>query len=293
MKINNVQIQTIDSCNAKCISCPHRLVYHSNDIIRQDVFNKFVEELKEVAANNINIFLHLENEPLLDPYLFNRVKYIKNIIPNSNIGFVTNGLLLYENLSNIKSSNINNIMVSLDGYNADTYNIVHNTNITKLDWNKMVEAYDNLYEYSLNRKNFNVIKNRYYERNETPAEFLKRYFISKNYNYTRGGILKHIDKVIHNKIKGCTKGIPYEWFNLLADGSLILCCMDYTKSIVLGNIKHQTLEDIYNSKLYKTIMSKINGKIKSSEDFICKSCELAVTEGDENEIDSRTMCSRK
>lgn len=240
--------------------------------MRNEIFEKFIEDLKINAVPDVNISMFLENEPLLDPYLFNKIDYIKNVMPKSRILLITNGILIHENYSNIVNSQIDNLKVSLDGYNAETFNIVHDTSITNEDWDNMVNTC-NLLE---NNKKIEFSINRYYKGDKTPKEFLKYYFKSKDTNYTRGGILNHIEKTNHKKIKGCSKDIPGKWLNILADGSFILCCMDYTKSIVLGNIKHQTIREILDSDLYKTVINKANGIEDSRDSFICKNCEMAI-----------------
>lgn len=83
----------------------------------------------------------MENEPLLDPYLFDRIKYIKTIKPNSKIEIITNGILLDKYKEKI-SENVDILLVSLDGYDAESYNYIHKTNVTSSHWNKINEAID-------------------------------------------------------------------------------------------------------------------------------------------------------
>lgn len=54
------------------------------------------------------------------------------------------------------------------------------------------------------------------------------------------------------------------------DGDLALCCNDYYKEVKLGNIKNNTIKDIWNSKKYR----KIRKDLKSGRFYldICKKC---------------------
>jgi hypothetical protein len=269
--IKAVQIQTVDSCNASCISCPYRLIYHSHKTMDTVLFKKIIHELKKHCREKCLIDFFLENEPFLDSELFDKIAYAKQIMPKITVGIITNGILLSQNIENIIKY-VDNIFVSMDGCDSETYNIIHKTNITESDWEEMNKCY-NILENSHIKTN----RNRYYKlENETSQEFVKRYLKSKK--YTRGGILNHITPIKYKKLHGCKKNIPWNWINILVDGTVILCCMDYTRSTVLGNIKHQTLEEIFNSHLYQNVMLKVEGKIDSKDDFICKNCELAIGE---------------
>ena len=42
-------------------------------------------------------------------------------------------------------------------------------------------------------------------------------------------------------------------FNILYNGDVIMCCNDYTKKIILGNVKDESIKEIWNSKKYQSI----------------------------------------
>lgn len=60
---------------------------------------------------------------------------------------------------------------------------------------------------------------------------------------------------------------------LLPDGTLLLCCMDYGMKHVLGNLKNQTYEEILNGRE----MQKVRAGMESDfeKDILCRSCSSA------------------
>jgi hypothetical protein len=63
-----------------------------------------------------------------------------------------------------------------------------------------------------------------------------------------------------------------QWLHFLYTGELILCCMDYHKKTVFGDINHDDLEDIFTSEKYLELANKATGLCVSDDNFICKKC---------------------
>ena len=256
MKLHSLHIQTIESCNSHCVMCPNSYKRLSDKVIEDWVFIKIIRETLPYMLRNADYNLFLQNEPLLDKFIHKRAEFIKKINPNSNIYISTNGILLpkFKN----KLQYFDRILVSIYGHNVEDYNKITRSQISKKTFDEFMEVikeHDNVEE---NLK-FSSEWNSY---NDILSSFTSRAgFLSDN-------------KIIHktSNIK-CKKKRYENWLNFLADGTLILCCMDYNKEAVLGNIKHQSLKEIFESKLFKTITLKAAGKIKSEKDFICKKCE--------------------
>ena len=83
----------------------------------------------------------------------------------------------------------------------------------------------------------------------------------------------NIVKNIKGAIK-CSFTDKYDQNVLLPDGSVLLCCMDYGKKHVIGNLLKQNYNEIYNSNsMNKLILS--NSKSSCTES-ICRNCERAV-----------------
>jgi radical SAM superfamily enzyme YgiQ (UPF0313 family) len=95
---------------------------------------------------------------------------------------------------------------------------------------------------------------------------------------SRAGNVIGLPQARHKKIGGCMSIWADEMIHIVENGNAILCCMDWEREEVLGNVKEQTIYEIWNSARYANVRDKRDGKADSDEDFICKRCEAAITE---------------
>ena len=62
---------------------------------------------------------------------------------------------------------------------------------------------------------------------------------------------------------------PWSQLAIQYDGVVRICCMDTDTSLVLGDIKSNTITDIWNSKEYRKIRDDM---MKNNLPEICKNC---------------------
>jgi hypothetical protein len=62
------------------------------------------------------------------------------------------------------------------------------------------------------------------------------------------------------------------WFHILHNGDMILCCNDYHKETVFGNIIKYPIDQILRSSEYHDLLEKVTGKKPSPVNFLCKRC---------------------
>jgi len=55
---------------------------------------------------------------------------------------------------------------------------------------------------------------------------------------------------------------------------VILCCQDWKRETLYGNLYNDSLYNIINSKRHKDLIDKVYGKKKSDLLFICKRCRF-------------------
>ena len=77
----------------------------------------------------------------------------------------------------------------------------------------------------------------------------------------------------HNEFSLTCASTPFYDRNvLLPDGSVVLCCMDYNLTHVLGNLLTQTYDEIFQSKPLLDLIA-LNEAPEFNKCSICKSCE--------------------
>jgi hypothetical protein len=266
--IKAFQIQTINTCNSRCIMCPYPHIHKENIKMEDSLFIKIVDEITQlteerVVENPIHITPFFQNEPFMDSSIFDRVEYIREKIPNADIEMFSNGILFEKYKDKIINLPVNRIKFSLYGYDATSFNHTTNLNISQDQFDSIYKAF----EYIKDRAPFGMINDSPWNHNSKEI----RGFSS------RAGFLNN-NKIYHKEIRGCCWHRDL-WINFLADGSVPTCCMDWTKENILGNASNQTILEIINSKQRKDIIDTINGVNEMPDGFICSRCEKCCGDG--------------
>jgi radical SAM protein with 4Fe4S-binding SPASM domain len=96
---------------------------------------------------------------------------------------------------------------------------------------------------------------------------LSEVYVWKPHNYIDGRTYRILDK---ENQKTC--GRPLEGpLNVAVDGKAHVCCYDYNKQMIVGDLKHQTISEVINS----TEMKRIQEKHKNNDfkGLICDDCD--------------------
>ena len=65
--------------------------------------------------------------------------------------------------------------------------------------------------------------------------------------------------------------VPWKLMSITWDGLVVPCCMDYDNIYVLGDLKHQTLAEIWNSEAFQTFRAEMRtGRIRNA---LCWKCQ--------------------
>jgi organic radical activating enzyme len=87
------------------------------------------------------------------------------------------------------------------------------------------------------------------------------------------------DQPIHriSQISGqikCSYTDYYDCNVLLPNGDVLVCCMDYEKKHVFGNLITQNYEDIFNTEAFHHLL--LENRKEMSDNSICRNCERAM-----------------
>lgn len=129
-----VQIETIASCNAKCIMCPTPLIKRKRKMMDDQLFEKIIHDCIELKPKMIWPFLN--GEPFLDPKIFDRLEYIEKTIPGQKLGLFTYASLLNEDkIRRLFEYNIKLLHISINAASKETYEKVMGLSYEKLKQN--------------------------------------------------------------------------------------------------------------------------------------------------------------
>lgn len=287
-----LQVQTISACNGKCPFCPYPFTSKNLPQGRMDwqTYRKIVDE--SVAFSSLRMFTPmLQNEPLLDKDIFKAVRYFKEKdggrIP---VFLVTNGYLLTkEKIKALVASGLDHLIISLNAYHKKTYEEL----MPGFTFEKTLRNIENLFSSDLrqtkvtvrfleNQKNKDEIPDAlvYWQRKGVHTEVLS--FISNRADAVDISQLrsKKMEMLFSSKIKqkffshfsNCCI-LPFYQMNILFNGDVLICCNDWNRNPILGNVHNEKLADIWYGKKSDEIREKVFHK---NYDLVeaCKGCSV-------------------
>lgn len=273
-----VQIQTQTGCNGACVFCPYILsVEHvPKGTMSDELFQRIIHEIAQ-HKNTRRISPYLMNEPFLDPKILERSRYIKKVIPKSKIVVTTNGSKLLPNVIDdiVKDNPFHHIFISMQGIEKESYEKTMRGSL------KFEETKRNI-EYLIQKRNEHCPKLKItvtmVKTNLIDVDKAVNYWKSLGVNskYTalenRGGNNSAFRKLNPGKVvqfKHCTRLFKQAY--ILFNGDMVLCCTDYFKKMVLGNVAESSIYEVWNSpRAIKIRQDFIRGNF--SENPLCASC---------------------
>jgi len=272
-KVNNskfcLTIEPNNICNLKCIMCPYKKMKRKKETMSMNLFKRIIDEAKQLGC--VDVHLTQYNEPFTDKHIFDRVAYIKKRGMTS--WFYSNGTILNKTVrEKILENPPDLIRFSVDGSNKKTFESIR----VGANYEKVVENIKNLFtERNEKKKKLPVIEVFFtiLEQNKKECkDFLK---IWKN-NCDFASLYPADSRESKDFVNIDYKGLKsYPCFNpkrvlVLSNGKVVLCCVDIDGKVVLGDLKKQSLKEIFNSERFKDIFNS-QIKRKCSIDM-CKNC---------------------
>jgi radical SAM protein with 4Fe4S-binding SPASM domain len=287
------QIQTTNLCNGSCLMCPvsSRLKIKPKKM-SDKLFKKIINEIIDYDLSFTQISLYLQNEPLMDEDIFNKYKLIKKLSKGQIFtGIVTNGTLFSDkNIKELVDSNIDSVLISLDSVKKETYNKIRQglnfkkviNNIEKINNSKFSKKFG--LKFVLQKENIDELREfkKYWNSKGVPVTIaLLNNRSGDVINYNSLSLKKRkipISLKINNLIANPANmdcHYPFLNFNILYNGDVIICCNDYNKKIVLGNLNESSIKEIWNSKKYQEIRELFYNK-EYEKIPACATCDKVV-----------------
>lgn len=278
-----IQIQTKYGCNARCVFCP--MGREENQIRGQMDDATFARIVDEAVENNVKVLSpYLQNDPLVDRKVHGRIAYIierrgKKLLPKTKL--ITNGGLLTEERSyNLVRSGLEHIVFSVHGVDPQIYNGIMNgpkfeRTIQNID--TFLRAKD---ELGSKTPKVQVWAVRTEEVDAQLAE-VRAFWAQRKVHFKA----RELDNRAHPEITEntdlaaddedwkfathCT--IPFWRAWIVWNGDMVLCCVDWERQHVFGNIHESSIKEIWNSEGYRHYRDRMR-----SNDFagtLCENCK--------------------
>ncbi len=290
-----------DLCNFKCKFCPtgdrelmKKTPGRNHGIMDFKLYKKIIDDICEFEKPIKVLRLYKDGEPLLNPRFAEMIRYAKEKKCSERIDTTTNASLLNpkRNLE-IITAGLDRINISIEGVNENQYLEFSNY---KIDFKNLVGNIRHFYE---NRKNCEVIVK---INGDTISEEDKKRFYEIFGNIADGVYIEHIMScwpefelkgikvnqefgIYGQKIKE-VQVCPYVFysFSINSDGSASACFLDWSRKLIIGDAKSESVKDIWNGEKLLNYQ-KMFLKKKRKEHLICGNCGQ-ITHGLPDDIDA-------
>lgn len=249
-----VQIQTQAGCNGRCVFCPNEDVIKSglpHGKMAPDLFQKIVDELAEARPRRISPYLM--NEPLNDKRLPEFVRYISERVPDSTSLVTTNGTALTEERAEaLIRAGLKRLKVSLQSLDPEKNRAIMGYSSERVIENILAtkRVMDRLRPKDFDFRVSTVVTAQNIGEIQETQRFWKRHGIHHVTSSleNRGGNIRNAEELNaaamaarHNCIR------PSREMCILYNGDVVLCCVDWFRTVVVGNLAVQSLAEVWNS----------------------------------------------
>ena len=269
---NEIRFEVTTRCNYNCIICARDKLTRKIETMSFTLFKQLFDKIINETSQYNTVAFPGMGEPLLDPTLDKKIAYIRK--KDFKILILTNGSLLsVKKFTQLEKLGVNSIRVSFYGNSPEVYAKVHG--VKEGLFNKVKNNLTNIAKIKAKTKlllTYNVIQGY----NEQDLESWIKYWEGKAdlleawrpHNWVNG---KNYRKVQKKKMNTC--GRPWKTpLQIQADGTVNMCCFDFDGKLLLGNLKTQSLKEIFESPIFKKILRcHISGNFKNSG-LICENC---------------------
>jgi len=280
IQLENIIIEPTNVCNAQCVFCPREQYIHKLQHMPLGLFEKIIKEVSELGLKSVAFGGF--GEPLCDPTLIKKIKYVKKINGNLKIFLTSTLSLLDEKLIDSLIENVDTIHVSFYGMAQKTYENIHGG---ALKFEKSRENILCLVDKKKKLKSENpkiVMRYLISERNIDEMEqfitfwepMVDEVMVWRPHNYLYGRKYRDVDI---SKQESC--GRPFSnALNFDIEGRVTVCCFDFNKELEIGNIKHQKIKEILLGKRLEKLKS--SHRTHDYSDLVCKSCDQRIKNPD-------------
>lgn len=265
-----IYVEITNNCNLNCSFCSP-----VKKTKRFMTISEFEHILKEVESKTDYIYLHVKGEPLLHPNLIDFLKLAEKY--NLKVNLTTNGTLfpiLVDKLKVCKALHKINFSLHCEQDNPNYLNELFKS-VEKLpEETIIIYRLWTLKNGNLDKKSTTIVEKikMYYKLSPETVNKInsdKNIKISPRIYVDKDNEFIWPDETNGNESTGFCMALKTQ-IAILCDGTVVPCCLDSNGCIELGNIYHQSLDEIVNGGKFKLL--KKSFQERKITEKLCLNC---------------------
>ena len=243
-----IRLENTNACNAHCTMCPRESLTREKGFIDSALFEKILAETKGKKITKFTVQGY--GEPLLDKNFCRYIRRIKEELGCPTFTVSNASVITPELAAGIVASGLDKIKISFYGTNRKEYEAVH----TPLKYEKTVQGVHALVAARRAARSRMTIRLQYIGTLWRFVPFVLQWAGKTSVGYNT--LHNYGDGRSYNKTNGKAKPCPIlsaPILQILWTGEVVPCCYDFNGTMVLGDLRHQTIEEIWHGRRYQAI----------------------------------------
>jgi MoaA/NifB/PqqE/SkfB family radical SAM enzyme len=274
-------IESTSICNLKCVMCPYPTMGRKNEHMAMSVYEKIIDE----ARGHVEfMWLHLFGEPLLNHDIYKMIDLAEEA--GVRVGISTNATRLTEEASRaLLDSRLSILILCLDGATKETYEAIR-------VGGKFEKVSENIRRFAEIKRNsssrlhaslqmiamdMNAGEQERFQQEWKHAGFetvlIKGFFTWAN----QDPALITFGPAPQPSVTGVCHE-PWVGMTVLADGTAVPCCADYSGRNPLGDLKTQSLREVWNGSEMRKLRRMLSDPHSDRTGTLCDKCPFPVTD---------------
>ena len=280
-ELNDIHLESTTACSAKCFMCPHDELNRKGEM-DFELFKKIVDDAIALGCKRITPFRI--GDPLLFKDLFKWIEYVKDI-PDVYVSLFTNASNLNRDMWDKLLEYWNKLMITISfhGYDKESYEKNMCMNFEKVRGNII----------GFMEQNKQIPVNIYALLPDSKQEYIDEFqtlWHGQGFNGVSagGGFMewtgaRHVAETRLDLMRSNPEKyhrVPCDYvmhhMDVMYDGKVCLCCVDYQGEVIFGDLEYQSIMDVYNGRLYQYWIEQ-HLKNGGKDLPLCKDCSMNVS----------------
>jgi len=280
-----LSIEVTTACNSKCIMCPRTKLTRKIQHLSIEIFNKIIDDCIGHNLKKINLFWF--GDPLANPNIIEYLRIVRQKLPKVRLYISTNaGLLDAKKTDLILQENLLDVInFDVDGITKATYESI------RIGVN-FDEVMKNIHFFLKRKKELNKQKPQIrmtiinMKQTEKEINEFKNYwkkYVQKidvnDYNTWTGTIEDNNvgEALAKSKNEKFTFPCIHPWQEMVvsSEGMAGLCCLDFDLTAPLGDVKNESIYEIWNGEKLKNYRNLILN-LDYAKIPCCKDCNAYI-----------------
>jgi len=290
-------IDITNRCNAKCVWCPNPDLTHLG-AMDMDLYRKLIDDY---GPRGGVVTFGTFGEPLMDKHMRERVEYLVRYPRIQKIEILTNAFFLNSKIVPVLLGHSVGVDISLDELDPKTFEDVKQMSFEVVRGNILAflaandrhprpvpvniriktlkpveETLQNPFFQSITGHACNIVLNSIDDNiiSNWAGVFDKSRFLDQ-YKVRRSTAGRYTHKRFNQENPApCTQ--LWKWMVVYWDGSVVLCCADMFSQHVVGNVKENSIGEIWNGPEFRSLRQSMEQR-KRFETPLCQNCDIHLS----------------